>query len=66
MENFKTLERQWHGDAQGNAIRVEEHRNDLTYIVEFYDSNNDTYCISNLPNSQEALTVQLLQGEVAH
>ena len=66
MENFKTLERTWNGDVQGKAIRVEEHRNDLTYIVEFYDNGNDTYCISNLPNSQEALTVQMLLGEVAH
>ncbi len=40
MELYGTLERSWYAvTPAGYPIRVEEHRSDLMYIVEFYDAD---------------------------
>ncbi len=71
MERFETLERYWCGTARGYPVRVEEHRSDLAYIVEFYDGRNfgdandfgDGRCISHVPDPDELLTVDLLRQQ---
>lgn len=66
MERFETLERYWCGTARGYPVRVEEHRSDLSYIVEFYDGRDlgDDRCISYVPDPDELLTVDLLRQQV--
>ncbi len=71
MERFETLERYWCGIARGYPVRVEEHRSDLAYIVEFYDGRDfgdgddfsDGRCISHVPDPDELLTVDLLRQQ---
>lgn len=52
-----TLERSWTVLVDGYPIRVEEHRNDLAYIVEFYDGSEEVVgpCISHNPETGRLL-----------
>lgn len=63
MEQYVTLQRSWDGIAQGYPIRVEEHRYDLTYIVEFYDGHEsgDGQCLTHCPHTGELLTMTMLR-----
>ncbi len=73
MERFETLVRYWCGTTRGYPVRVEEHRSDLSYIVEFYDGRDlgdghdlgDGRCISYVPDPDELLTVDLLRQQGA-
>lgn len=65
MERNETLERSWRATARGYPIVVEEHRSDLSYIVEFYDGRayGEGHCVSYLPDPDELLTIELLQQQ---
>lgn len=56
----------WYATLHGYPIRVEEHLNNLSYIVEFYDGRDDTsaQCISHCPETGELLTVELLRENI--
>lgn len=67
MNPYDTLERCWRATTpSGYAISVEEHRSDLSYIVEFYDADEliGGRCISHCPRSGDLLTVAMLREEV--
>lgn len=65
MERKTTLEHTWIGLLRGYPIRVEEHRSDLTYIVEFYDASEGgkSECLTHHPKTGEPLTVEKLRKE---
>ncbi|GEM_PF-1906839 len=65
MERYGTLERSWYGVTPGGyPVRVEEHRSDLMYIVEFYDADelSSGQPLSRCPVSGESLDVARLQA----
>lgn len=65
MERHGTLERYWCATIDGYPIVVEEHRSDLTYVVEFYDGRaygEEERCVTYLPDGQ-LLTVEMLLEE---
>lgn len=67
MVRHDTLERTWVGFFHGYPIKVEEHRSDLSYIVEFYDASDERErrCLAYDPRSGEELTVSALKEEEA-
>lgn len=62
-----TLVRSWVGLMDDYPIRVEEHRIDLAYIVEFYDAMHEerSECISHCPRSGRELSIEALVPEEA-
>lgn len=65
MERYGTLERSWYGvTTSGYPVRVEEHRSDLMYIVEFYDADelSGGEPLSHCPISGEELVVAQLKA----
>ncbi len=65
MERYGTLERSWYAvTSSGYPVRVEEHRSDLMYIVEFYDADelSGGQPLSRCPVSGEHLDVSCLQA----
>ncbi len=68
MKRKGTLVHAWRGlTPAGYPIRVEEHRYDLSYIVEFFDGDaidDKKHCLTHCPVSGELLTTTLLRGEV--
>lgn len=62
MSTQSTLEQSWVGALNEHPIRVEEHRIDLAYIVEFYDElSQERECITHCPTTGELLTVEELR-----
>lgn len=64
MNRYGSLERSWLAiTSNGYPVIVEEHRYDLTYIVEFYDGDelSGRQIISHCPISGEVLAVENLQ-----
>lgn len=64
MKQFKSSElSSWYGTLNGYPIRVEEHWNNLAYIVEFYDGRDESnrQCISHCPDCGELLTIESLR-----
>lgn len=64
MAVYGTLERSWYAvTPAGYPIRVEEHRSDLMYIVEFYDADelNGDSPLSECPISGELLQPDMLR-----
>lgn len=64
MERSGTLERSWYATTPGGyLVRVEEHRSDLMYIVEFYDGSefSGERILTHCPVSGEVLSPEVLQ-----
>lgn len=67
MAQANTLVYSWIGITSAEyPIRVEEHRSDLAYFVEFYDADelSSGAPISHCPVSGELLSVATLHAEV--
>jgi hypothetical protein len=63
-----SMEHCWHAlTGAGYPIRVEEHWSDLSYIIEFYDSDEPASagCITHCPISGEPLSLESLRPAVA-
>lgn len=65
MERHSTLQRTWFSILNGRPVRVEEHRNDLSYIVEYYDASDDESgeCIAVAIENNAELTNAIQQEQ---
>lgn len=64
MELYGTLERSWYAvTPAGYPVRVEEHRSDLMYIVEFYDADELS---GDNPLLACPISGELLQTHILH
>lgn len=66
MSKQSTLTFTWIGITPGDyPVRVEEHRSDLSYIVEFYDADtlSGGDAISHCPVTGEMLGIQMLRPD---
>ncbi len=65
MKQSSTLRNTWLGTVHGYPIKVEEHQYDLSYIIEFYDVNDERCerCITHDPITGEELTVTHIQRQ---
>jgi hypothetical protein len=65
MNEKTTLHNTWMGKSHGYPVRVEEHWNNLSYIIEFYDASEqgNGRCITRNPVTGEELTLENVQPE---
>lgn len=60
MQEHNTLVNTWVGMVHGYPVRVEEHWNNLSYIVEFYELSDEGSgrCITHNPVTGQELKVE--------
>jgi hypothetical protein len=65
MNENTTLLNTWVGTSHGYPVRVEEHWNNLSYIIEFYDvsEQGNGRCITRNPITGEELSLENVQPE---